>query len=156
MVDYYGILEVSRNASNPEIKKAYRRLALKWHPDKNPDNLDEANKKFKEISEAYEVLSDDSKRRVYDARLHQRSSPHNTRVPRNFNFRGFFETPFHRFFVVKLETANTIRPKEKYVILIVSERQTFIIISNILIFSTFVTTQCSNIRTHLEKKMFLA
>ncbi|XP_066998164.1 dnaJ homolog subfamily B member 6-B isoform X2 [Anabrus simplex] len=66
MVDYYRILEVSRTASTTDIKKAYRRLALRWHPDKNPENLDEATKKFKEISEAYEVLSDDKKRRVYD------------------------------------------------------------------------------------------
>lgn len=66
MVDYYRILEVSRNSTTADIKKAYRKLALKWHPDKNPDNPDEANRKFKEISEAYEVLSDDKKRRVYD------------------------------------------------------------------------------------------
>ncbi|KAJ8675474.1 hypothetical protein QAD02_011260 [Eretmocerus hayati] len=66
MMDYYSILEVTRTASNAEIKKAYRKLALKWHPDKNPDNLDEANKRFKEISEAYEVLIDDRKRRIYD------------------------------------------------------------------------------------------
>lgn len=66
MVDYYKILEVTQSASNGEIKKAYRKLALKWHPDKNPDNLDEANKRFKEISEAYEVLIDDRKRRIYD------------------------------------------------------------------------------------------
>lgn len=66
MVDYYRVLEVSKGASTSEIKKAYRKLALKWHPDKNPDNPDEANKKFKEISEAYEVLSDDKKRRIYD------------------------------------------------------------------------------------------
>ncbi|KAK9496324.1 hypothetical protein O3M35_013350 [Rhynocoris fuscipes] len=66
MVDYYKILEVNKGASNSDIKKAYRRLALKWHPDKNPDNADEANKRFKEISEAYEVLSDDKKRRIYD------------------------------------------------------------------------------------------
>ncbi|XP_067010445.2 dnaJ homolog subfamily B member 6 [Anabrus simplex] len=66
MVDYYQILEVSRTASTTDIKKAYRTLALRWHPDKNPQNLDEATKKFKEISEAYEVLSDDKKRRVYD------------------------------------------------------------------------------------------
>lgn len=66
MVDYYSLLEVTKNASAADIKKAYRRLALKWHPDKNPTNQEEATKKFKEISEAYEVLSDDKKRKVYD------------------------------------------------------------------------------------------
>ncbi|KAG7205159.1 hypothetical protein KM043_018254 [Ampulex compressa] len=66
MVDYYKVLEVQRTATGADIKKAYRKLALKWHPDKNPDNLDEANRRFKEISEAYEVLCDEKKRRVYD------------------------------------------------------------------------------------------
>ena len=66
MVDYYTVLEVPRNAPASEIKKAYRKLALKWHPDKNPDCQEDATKKFKEISEAYEVLSDDNKRSVYD------------------------------------------------------------------------------------------
>jgi len=66
MVDYYKTLDVSKSATETEIKKAYKKLALKWHPDKNPDNLEEANKRFKEISEAYEVLSDERKRRVYD------------------------------------------------------------------------------------------
>ncbi|KAJ8253001.1 hypothetical protein GJAV_G00208050, partial [Gymnothorax javanicus] len=66
MVDYYNVLGVSRNASSDDIKKAYRKLALRWHPDKNPDNKEEAERKFKEIAEAYEVLSDTSKRDAYD------------------------------------------------------------------------------------------
>lgn len=66
MVDYYKVLDVTKSATTADIKKAYRKLALKWHPDKNPDNPEEANKRFKEISEAYEVLSDEKKRRVYD------------------------------------------------------------------------------------------
>ncbi|XP_052461672.1 dnaJ homolog subfamily B member 6 isoform X1 [Carassius gibelio] len=66
MVDYYDVLGVSRNASPDDIKKAYRKLALRWHPDKNPDNKEEAESKFKEIAEAYEVLLDKSKRDAYD------------------------------------------------------------------------------------------
>jgi molecular chaperone DnaJ len=63
--DYYELLEVSREAGEEEIKKTYRRLALKYHPDKNPGNK-EAEEKFKEISEAYAVLSDSQKRAQYD------------------------------------------------------------------------------------------
>ncbi|XP_046879380.1 dnaJ homolog subfamily B member 6b isoform X2 [Hypomesus transpacificus] len=66
MVEYYHILGVHRNASQEDIKKAYRKLALKWHPDKNPDNKEDAERKFKELSEAYEVLSDEKKRDLYD------------------------------------------------------------------------------------------
>ncbi|KAL3225273.1 hypothetical protein MRX96_025956 [Rhipicephalus microplus] len=66
MSDYYNLLEVPRNASPEDIRRAYRRLALRWHPDKNPDNKAEAEARFKEISEAYEVLSDESRRRQYD------------------------------------------------------------------------------------------
>ena len=59
--DYYAILEISKNASTNDIKKAYRDLAKKWHPDKNPDNRENAEIKFKLIAEAYGVLSDEEK-----------------------------------------------------------------------------------------------
>lgn len=65
MSDYYQVLGLTKGASKEEIKKAYRKLAVKYHPDKNPDDK-EAEKKFKEISEAYEVLSDERKKQMYD------------------------------------------------------------------------------------------
>ncbi|GLT41038.1 hypothetical protein SLA2020_151280 [Shorea laevis] len=65
-VDYYKILQVDRNAKDEDLKKAYRKLAMKWHPDKNPNNKKEAEAKFKQISEAYDVLSDPQRRAVYD------------------------------------------------------------------------------------------
>lgn len=60
---HYTVLGVRKNADADEIKKAYRKLALKWHPDKNPDEQEIAEKKFKQIANAYEVLSD---RKYYD------------------------------------------------------------------------------------------
>lgn len=65
-VDYYNVLKVPKTASDDDLKKAYRKLAMKWHPDKNPNNKKEAEAKFKQISEAYEVLSDPQKRAIYD------------------------------------------------------------------------------------------
>lgn len=64
--DYYDVLGVPKNATDSDIKKAYRKLALKWHPDKNQTNKEEAENRFKEIGEAYAVLSDKEKRRRYD------------------------------------------------------------------------------------------
>lgn len=68
--DYYDLLGVKRDASQSEIKKAYRKLAIKYHPDKNPDNP-EAEIKFKEVSEAYSILSDNEKRQNYDRYGHE-------------------------------------------------------------------------------------
>ena len=64
--DYYDVLRVPRDVSKDELKKAYRKLAMKYHPDRNPDD-DKAAEKFKELSEAYEILSDDQKRQTYDS-----------------------------------------------------------------------------------------
>jgi len=92
--DYYKILGVPRNASQEEIKKAYRRLALKYHPDKNKGNK-EAEEKFKEINEAYAVLSDPEKRRQYDM---LGADGFQSRFSQEDIFRGFdFESIFKDF-----------------------------------------------------------
>jgi molecular chaperone DnaJ len=69
--DYYKVLGVERNASMEDIKKAYRKMALKWHPDRNPNIKEEAETRFKEAAEAYEVLSDPEKRARYDQFGHE-------------------------------------------------------------------------------------
>ncbi|CAG9312649.1 unnamed protein product [Blepharisma stoltei] len=69
--DYYDVLGVPKDANDDQIKKAYRKLALKWHPDKNPNDREGAEQKFKEIGEAYAVLSDSNKRTIYDRYGHE-------------------------------------------------------------------------------------
>ena len=64
--DYYSLLGVGRDADADALKKAYRKMAIKWHPDKNPDNREEAERRFKEVALAYETLNDPNKRAVYD------------------------------------------------------------------------------------------
>ncbi|NIH21374.1 molecular chaperone DnaJ [Providencia heimbachae] len=64
--DFYQVLELEKNASEKDIKRAYKRLAMKFHPDRNQDNKEESEVKFKEIKEAYEILSDEQKRAAYD------------------------------------------------------------------------------------------
>ncbi len=73
--DYYNILGISKSASADEIKKAYRKQAVEWHPDKHKDNKEEAERRFKEINEAYQVLSDKEKRSAYDQYGHAAFSP---------------------------------------------------------------------------------
>jgi len=73
--DYYDILGVSKSASADEIKKAYRKQALEWHPDRHKDDKEVAEKKFKEINEAYQVLSDSQKKSAYDQYGHDAFTP---------------------------------------------------------------------------------
>jgi len=98
--DYYEILGVSKNASNDDIKKAYKKLAKKYHPDLNPDSKS-SEEKFKEINEAYEVLGDEQKRKKYDT-FGQSANFHNGADfdPSQFGFGGFSggDTDFSDFF----------------------------------------------------------
>jgi DnaJ-class molecular chaperone len=73
--DYYDILGVTKNASAEELKKAYRKQALEWHPDRHKDDKEAAERRFKEINEAYQILSDSQKRSAYDQFGHNAFSP---------------------------------------------------------------------------------
>ena len=93
--DFYDILGVNRDASDEDIKKSYRKLAMKFHPDRNPDSKD-AEEKFKEAKEAYEILSEPEKRRAYDAYGHAGVNPQMGAGPGGFagggeGFGGFSE-----------------------------------------------------------------
>ncbi len=94
--DYYEVLGVARNASDAELKKAYRRLAMKYHPDRNPDDS-EAEAKFKEAKEAFEVLSDAQKRAAYDQFGHAGVDP-SAAGPGGFGGAGSFSDIFDTVF----------------------------------------------------------
>lgn len=92
-MDYYKELEIERDASESEIKKAYRKLSLEWHPDRNPQRLKEAEEKFKRISESYQVLSDPEKKQQYDTFGHVQEGggmPGAQQVDPNDIFKMFF------------------------------------------------------------------
>lgn len=89
--NYYSILGVDKNASGEEIKKAFRKLAVKYHPDRNPNNK-AAEEKFKEISEAYEVLGDEEKRKKYDQFVYYGNTSRQNTPPRNPSSWGGFRT----------------------------------------------------------------
>lgn len=87
--DYYEVLGVDKNVSDDDLKKAYRRLAKKYHPDANPNNKEEAEKKFKEVNEAYEVLSDKQKRSMYDRFGHSGPNGYSSDFSGFSGFEGF-------------------------------------------------------------------
>ena len=122
-MNLYGILELDNNCTKNDIKKAYRKLALKWHPDKNPENKEVCEKNFKDITEAYSILYDDEKRKIYDLYGYDKvknggdsfdNNFHNMR--QNFNFNNFMNMfdnendPFQFFFN---NTANNIQRQTK-------------------------------------------
>ncbi|KAJ6688976.1 hypothetical protein OIU85_005401 [Salix viminalis] len=90
--DYYNVLKLNQNATEEDMKRAYKRLAMKWHPDKNPVDKKEAEAKFKLISEAYDVLSDPIKRQIYDLygeeglKSFDQAPPPNTNAGASFKF----------------------------------------------------------------------
>ena len=95
--NYYKILKVKKDATQTEIKKSYRKLAMLHHPDRNPDNEEVAEEKFKEITEAYDVLGDEKKRSEYDnlfGQRHQRTTYSRTNTSSNM-YTGTSKNPFH-------------------------------------------------------------
>jgi DnaJ-class molecular chaperone len=95
----YAVLGVEKTAQDADIKKAYRKLALQWHPDKNPEDKDTAEKKFKQIAQAYEVLADAKRRSDYDRRLTStnRTSRRRSSSQSPFFAAGHFRSPFDVF-----------------------------------------------------------
>jgi len=92
-MDYYRILEIKEDADFSDIKKKYRKLAIKYHPDKNPGD-DEAVKKFREITEAYEILGDEKKRKEYDRKRKFKNGQENKKNENLKNRNNFSDNNF--------------------------------------------------------------
>lgn len=107
MPDYYAILNIPKNATNDEIKKNYRKLAIKWHPDKNPNNKKEAENKFTQIAQAYEILSDPIKKKNYD---NGEKLDFGDFINPNDIFKNFFNDPFFS----DLDIKNSKSTKQVY------------------------------------------
>ena len=107
--DFYEILGVQKNASDDEIKKSYRKLAMKYHPDRNKDDK-ESERKFKEAAAAYEILKDSEKRSAYDQYGHDAFRQGGG--GQGFgDFGGVFQIYLKNFLVVVLEVVKTKRPQ---------------------------------------------
>uniref|UniRef100_A0A8B9Z5Q0 J domain-containing protein n=1 Tax=Buteo japonicus TaxID=224669 RepID=A0A8B9Z5Q0_9AVES len=109
MVDYYKVLGLQKSASQDDVKKSYHKLALKWHPDKNPSNKVEAEKQFKAVSEAYKVLSDPQKRLLYDRSVKESRSQRRSATG---GHNGSFDSPyvFHDFDKIFSEVIGGMDP----------------------------------------------
>jgi DnaJ-class molecular chaperone len=94
MSDYYKILGLNKNSSNEDIKKQYKKLAIKWHPDKNINNKEKAEAEFKKISEAYQILSDKDKKKQYDVGGSIRTNFNSTFMNPNDIFTSVFGNSF--------------------------------------------------------------
>ena len=95
---FYKVLNISESATPDEIKKSYRQLSMKWHPDKNPDNQEEAKAKFQKINEAYETLSDPEKKQMYDMQKNNPLFNHNGANNINMNdINNIFANLFNPF-----------------------------------------------------------
>lgn len=117
--DYYEVLGLAKNASDEEIKKSYRKLAMKYHPDRNPDDDGTAEAKFKEVGEAYEHLSDAKKREQYDQFGHQESGGSHS----HGGFRGFSDA-FHRHFNQRQQRPQQNSPAQVFVDITLEEADT--------------------------------
>jgi len=98
MADYYKTLNIPRSASSDEIKKAYKKLALQWHPDKNISNPQLATIKFKEISEAYETLSNPESKKIYDAKINGSSLSNSSVFSHNIDIFPLFNNMLNNMF----------------------------------------------------------